>query len=42
MGRLTDNDTGGLVARDERELSNEFTLVDVQIGTADTARLISR
>jgi len=33
------NDTNGLVARDKGKLGNEFTLVDVQISTTDTAGL---
>jgi hypothetical protein len=39
MGTLTDNDTGGLVAGNQRELGDELALVDVQVSTADTARL---
>lgn len=37
----TNNDTSRLVAGNEGELGNELSLVDVQIGTADTARLYS-
>jgi hypothetical protein len=39
LGAEGSHNTNDLVARDERELGNELALVDVKVGTADTACL---
>jgi hypothetical protein len=39
LGSDGSDNTNSLMARNQGELGNEFTLVDVQIGTADTASL---
>lgn len=35
--KLTHDDTGGLMTGNQRELGNELALVNVKVGTADTA-----
>jgi hypothetical protein len=39
LGTDSCDDANSFMARNQGELGNEFTLVDVQIGTADTASL---